>query len=215
MRRYDLVTFDCYGTLIDWRKGMSDAFRDAGLDPGQALDAYHEVEPQLESESYRSYREVLTLGAMKAAQKLGSEMTQADSSRFAASLPSWPPFPDTNAALEKLRDAGYQLGILSNVDDDFIAETQKHFTVTFDLVITAQQIGSYKPAHAHFLAARERAGNLRWIHAAQSNFHDIIPTNALGIPNAWINRLGERPLPGGTPLAEFPDLATFAAWATQ
>ncbi|HEV2719662.1 MAG TPA: HAD-IA family hydrolase [Thermoanaerobaculia bacterium] len=101
-------------------------------------------------------------------------------------------FPDTNAALERLRGAGYRLGILSNVDDDLLAATRRHFSVGFDLIVTAQQVRSYKPGHAHFLEARKRIGEARWLHAAESNFHDIVPANALGIENAWINRRGRR-----------------------
>ena len=108
--------------------------------------------------------------------------------------------------------AGCSLGILSNVDDDLLAETRKHFAVAFDLIITAQQVRSYKPAPAHFFAARERIGGARWLHAAQSNFHDVVPCNTLGIPTAWINRKGEAALPGGTPVHEFADVAGLAAF---
>ncbi len=97
---------------------------------------------------------------------------------LAESLPLWIPFPDTNAALERLFRAGYQLGILSNVDDDLLAGTRKHFTVPFDLIVTAQQVGSYKPADGHFTTARERVGGRRWLHAAQSHFHDVTPARA-------------------------------------
>jgi FMN phosphatase YigB (HAD superfamily) len=100
----------------------------------------------------------------------------------------WIPFPDTNPALERLFKAGYRLGILSNVDDDLLAGTRKHFTVPFDLIVTAQQVGSYKPADGHFLTARERIGPARWLHAAQSHFHDVTPARRHGIASAWINR---------------------------
>src|SRR5688572_5947194 len=92
-----------------------------------------------------------------------------------------------------------------------LAETRRHFTVDFDLIITAQQVRSYKPAAAHFLAAREAIGNARWLHAAQSNFHDIVPANALGIPTAWVNRRAHTALPGGTPVHEFRSAAALAA----
>src|SRR5438094_334979 len=117
------------------------------------------------------------------------------------------PFSDTNDALSALAAAGCRLGILSNVDDDLIAETRKHFSVAFDFVITAQQVRSYKPSPGHFTAARERIGAARWLHAAQSNFHDVVPCNALGIPTAWINRKRETALAGGMPTHEFHDLA--------
>lgn len=208
MRRYDIITFDCYGTLIDWEAGIREAFATQGLDPGNALAHYARIEPQVEHESYRSYREVLTLTAARVAEALGRSIQTP--SFLADSLPRWRPFADTNPALERLRAAGIGLGILSNVDDDLIAATRKHFTVPFDLVITAQQVRSYKPGAAHFTTARERIGDARWLHAAQSDFHDIVPTNALGIDNAWINRHGEKPLAGGVPNFEFRDLAAFA-----
>ena len=92
-----------------------------------------------------------------------------------------------------------------------LAATRRHFSVDFDLVVTAQQVRSYKPGHAHFLEARKRIGGASWLHAAESNFHDIVPANVLGIENAWINRRGAPQLPGGVPtLGEFRDLAALA-----
>jgi 2-haloalkanoic acid dehalogenase type II len=216
MRDFDVITFDCYGTLIDWRSGIRDAFASAAsehgidIDAGALLDAYNRFEPEVEHERYRTYRDVLTETAARAASSLGWSLDYDHAGFLAGSLPSWPPFADTNAALEQLVAAGHQLAILSNVDDDLIAATRKHFTVDFAFVITAQQMQSYKPGLAHFLAARDRAGDARWLHAAQSNSHDIVPTNALGVPNAWINRLGERALHDGAPTFEFPDMASFA-----
>jgi 2-haloalkanoic acid dehalogenase type II len=203
MRSFDVVTFDCYGTLIDWESGIRSAFTAAGVDGDAALRAYAQIEPQVEHERYRSYRDVLHETALRIAPNVKTNF-------LADSLPSWKPFRDTNPALERLHRAGIRLGILSNVDDDLIAETRKHFTVGFDLVITAQQVKSYKPGHAHFLTARQRIGDAKWLHAAQSNFHDIVPANALGIANAWINRHGEKAGQGGTPTYEFRDLAGLA-----
>jgi len=197
--RYEVITFDCYGTLIDWESGIRAAFESVNFDGAVALRAYREIEPQVERD-YRPYRDVL--------RETGSRIAPAV--RLAESLPSWKPFPDTNPALERLRRAGIRLGILSNVDDDLLAETRKHFTVDFDLIVTAQQVRSYKPAHRHFVEARKRIGNARWLHAAQSNLHDIVPANQLGIPNAWINRHGESALPGGHPTFEFGNLTQLA-----
>jgi len=197
---YDVITFDCYGTLIDWESGIRAAFESAGVDGAVALRRYAEIEPQVERERYRSYRDVLRETASRITPNVG----------LAESLPSWKPFPDTNPALQRLRRAGIRLGILSNVDDDLIAETRKYFTVDFDFVITAQQVRSYKPGHPHFLEARKRIGNAKWLHAAQSNLHDIVPANQLGIPNAWINRHSQSPLPGGKPTCEFANLTELA-----
>ncbi|MGZ8830456.1 MAG: HAD-IA family hydrolase, partial [Thermoanaerobaculia bacterium] len=211
---FEYVTFDCYGTLIDWETGIGRAFADAArgdgvrLDEALVLSAYADVEPVVERESYRRYRDVLGETATRVANALGWRVQYAGF--LADSLASWTPFADTNAALERLRGAGIKLGILSNIDDDLLALTRRHFTVDFDLIVTAQQAGSYKPAPMHFLAAREQIGDHRWLHAAQSNFHDIVPTNALGIPNAWINRKSSRALPGGAPRMEFRDLTGLA-----
>lgn len=206
VRPYDLITFDCYGTLIDWDAGIRGAFRDlAGaraVDLDALLAAYHVAEPEVEAGPFRPYREVLAESARRAALSVGWALSAADAARFAAGVPRWPPFPDTNAALEHLHGAGYRLAILSNVDDDLLAGTRAMLTVPFAFTITAQQVGSYKPAPAHFLAARARAADARWLHAAQSHFHDVTPAAALGIPIAWVNRKQE---PVRTPA---PDLHT-------
>ncbi len=206
--RYDIITFDCYGTLIDWVAGMRDAFSAAGLDPDQALDAYSRLEPEVERETYRRYRDVLAATAHSVATQLHAVVESP--SFLADSLPSWKPFPDTNPALERLKAAGIKLGILSNIDDDLLTETRKHFSVKFDLIVTAQQVRSYKPGEPHFATAREHIADARWLHAAQSNFHDIVPANKLGIDTAWINRRNERPLEGGKPKYEFRDLVELA-----
>ncbi|HUM17921.1 MAG TPA: HAD-IA family hydrolase [Candidatus Nitrosotalea sp.] len=193
-RPYDIVTFDCYGTLIDWDGGIAGAFERAvaetggRLDPRHVLEVYEEIEAQVEAERYRSYREVLTESARRVARRLGWSLPESKVGFLADSLPFWIPFPDTNAALERLFKVGYQLGILSNVDEDLLAGTRRHFTVPFDLIVTAQQVGSYKPADGHFLTARQRLGARRWLHAAQSLFHDVTPAKRHGIPVAWINR---------------------------
>lgn len=215
-RPYDIVTFDCYGTLIDWEAGIAGAFLRAAREDGIALErepvlrAYEQIEPAVEREQYRRYRDVLTEVAMRIADIFDWRLDPERARFLPDSLPQWTPFPDTNAALERLHDAGYQLGILSNTDDDLFAETRKHFTVDFDLVVTAQQVQSYKPAPPHFLEARRRIGVERWLHAAQSDFHDVVPANAMGIPTAWVNRRNDSPLPGGTPLHEVPDMAGLA-----
>ena len=215
-RQYDVITFDCYGTLIDWENGIADAFlRNAAADGvelrrDEVLRAYEDIEPVVEREHFRLYRDVLTETATRVAHSLGWPLAFERATFLVSSLGSWKPFPDTNAALEQLHNAGYRLGILSNVDDDLIRATRRHFTVDFDPIITAEQVHSYKPAPGHFKAARERLGNARWLHAAQSNFHDIVPTNALGVDNAWVNRRGDRALPGGDPKYEVRDLAGLA-----
>jgi len=214
-RAYDIVTFDCYGTLIDWVSGITDAFAHAAAADGISLSSddvirlYGEIEPLVERD-YKPYRDVLTETAARIAHALGWNLAYERATFLVSSLPSWRPFADTNPALERLRDAGIRLGLLSNIDDDLLAATRRHFTVDFELVITAQQVRSYKPGHAHFLAARQRIGDARWLHAAQSDYHDVIPANELGIANAWINRRNEQPLPGGLPGMELRDLTALA-----
>jgi 2-haloalkanoic acid dehalogenase type II len=217
-RLYDVITFDCYGTLIDWEAGISAAFATAAAADGYALDrtrmlkAYAKIEPIVEAEAYRRYRDVLTETARQVAEHLGWALSRERAVFLSESLPAWKPFPDTNPALERLVAAGYRLGILSNVDDDLLAATRRQFTVTFDPIITAQQVGSYKPAHGHFITARQRLGEARWLHAAQSYFHDVMPARALRIPVAWINRHHEATADGGGADREFRNLAQLADW---
>jgi 2-haloacid dehalogenase/putative hydrolase of the HAD superfamily len=198
-RIWDVVTFDCYGTLIDWETGISTALLTLAKKHGWnatregLLAAYHQVEPVVEAEHYRSYRDTLGESGTRVARTFGWELPESDRSFLAESLWSWRPFPDTNAALERLADAGIRLGILSNVDDDLLEQTRRHFTVPFEFAVTAEQVRSYKPELGHFLAARERIGDVPWLHAAQSYFHDILPCVALNIPCAWVNRKQEAP----------------------
>jgi 2-haloalkanoic acid dehalogenase type II len=216
---YDVVTFDCYGTLVDWNAGIRDAFARAAESEGVEADAtalrdaYAEIEPVVEAMPYRRYREVLAETARRAAERTGWAMGERTAQAFAASLPEWRPFPDTNVALERLSAAGIRLGILSNVDRDLLAGTLGHLAVAFDLIITAEDIGSYKPAHGHFLEARRRVGDdARWLHAAQSYFHDVVPCAALGIDSAWINR-NDEPAGGDVrPTRELASLADLANW---
>ena len=220
MKPWDIVTFDCYGTLIDWDRGIAEAFRTAlaadrvDLPLYHVLAAYHEIEPVVQAEPFRRYRDVLTETALRVAARLDWRLPMSRASFLADSLPSWTPFPDTNQALEKLARAGFRLGILSNVDDELLSGTRRHLPVTFEpsLVITAEQVKSYKPAAAHFETARARIGGDRWLHAAQSYFHDIQPARRLGIPSAWINRTGEQADAASGALTEVRTLAAFAEW---
>lgn len=210
---YDVVTFDCYGTLIDWEAGITSAFASAGCAaPRERLLAeYARIEPAVEAQGYLPYRDVLKEASRRVLESLGGKLPEGHEDFLPQSLPNWKPFDDTNAALLRLTKAGYKLGILSNVDDDLLAATCRHFSVRFDIIITAQQLRSYKPAPPHFLAARERLQGQRWLHAAQSYFHDVTPCRSLRIPVAWINRRHQSLPPGGaSPDLLFPDLAALA-----
>ena len=216
--RFEVVTFDCYGTLIDWEGGISDAFlRQAELDwfPLERellLAAYHSIEPLVERPPYRSYREVLAQAAVRVAARFGWKLPAKRAQFLAASLPFWKPFPDTNPALTELAAMGYRLGILSNVDDDLLTETRGRLTAPFDVVVTAQHVRSYKPALPHFREAQDRIGDASWLHAAQSWFHDVVPATELGIPVAWVNRKAEPRPAGAEPIVEVRDLAALADW---
>lgn len=215
-RDYDFVTFDCYGTLVDWEGGIYAAFSEIAaahrpsLQRSEILAAHAEIEPQVEAERFRSYREVLIETAQRMARRFDFEIGVQEAERLPESLPSWEIFSDTNPALRRLREAGYSLGILSNVDDALLHRTMRRFDAGFELRVTAQQVGAYKPATAHFERAAEAIGERRWLHAAQSWFHDIVPASQRGLPSVWVNRKRETPGERGAPLREFVDLTALA-----
>ena len=195
------VTFDCYGTLIDWnggiRKQLARVFGEDRAD--ELLERYHELEPELESSGKRSYREVLT----EAMRRLGAPADEEDA--LARSLPDWQPFPEVQTALSEARERGWKLAILSNTDRDFIDASQGQIGVPFELAIVASEIGSYKPALGHWQAFEREVGRPPDVHVAASLFHDVAPANELGLRSVWINRLDETP--GPQPTRELPDLA--------
>ncbi|MGH9457954.1 MAG: HAD-IA family hydrolase [Thermoanaerobaculia bacterium] len=206
----EIITFDCYGTLIDWERGIADAFASVGVsrDRDELLRAYHAQEAEVELDRWQPYRDVLSETARRVGKRL--RVRVGDGEFLPRSVAIWPPFPDTNPALERIAGAGVRLAILSNVDDALLASTLEHFRVDFEFVVTAEQVRSYKPAHGHFLAARERVGGRRWLHAAQSWYHDIVPAKHLGIAAAWINRKGEEAIGEVRPDHEFRDLGGLA-----
>jgi 2-haloacid dehalogenase len=203
------ATFDCYGTLIDWNAGITAALeRLFGVEDAPALlRRYHELEPEVQGEGYRSYAEVMTLVVERLAQESGHTLPEGDSSALARSLPEWPPFNEVPEALAELRRRGWWLAILSNSDRDLIAASMRRLGVPFDLAIVAEDVQSYKPAHAHWEHFFEvtTADRERHVHVAQSHFHDIVPANELGLTSVWVNRLGEQGEP--PPTREIPDLA--------
>jgi 2-haloacid dehalogenase len=197
-RRERWATFDCYGTLIDWNGGIRRVLGD------ELLDRYHELEPQVEAEDPgKSYRDVMS----EVARRLGAE----DPDALARSLPSWEPFPEVRSALEEARAGGWKLAALSNTDRDFIEASIERIGVPFELAILASEIGSYKPARAHWdrFFAQTGAATDHHVHVAQSHFHDIVPARALGLTTVWINRQGERSEPAAT--RELSDLMRLPA----
>jgi 2-haloacid dehalogenase len=203
------ATFDCYGTLIDWNAGIGGELERmfGGEAAPRLLERYHQLEPELESESYRSYREVLTLALEELLREEGLQLPEGEAGALARSLPGWRPFPEVPDALAELRRRGWKLAILSNTDRDLIAASQKQLGVPFDLVVVAEDVQSYKPAHAHWERFFEAttADREHHVHVAASLFHDIAPGQELGVRTVWINRLGETAEPA--PDRELPDLA--------
>jgi 2-haloacid dehalogenase/putative hydrolase of the HAD superfamily len=213
----DIITFDCYGTLIDWETGIVTAFQREAAKDGLVLErdaiveAYMSEEPRVEAAGYQSYRGVLTETASRVAARIDWKIDSSRTGFLPESIGNWVPFPETNAALERLAHR-HILGILSNVDDDLLASTRRHFPVRFDMIVTAQQVHSYKPGHAHFREALARSEGKRLIHAAQSYFHDVVPAVELGIRVVWVNRKGERAREGGpVPTFEVRDLDELAS----
>lgn len=189
------ATFDCYGTLIDWNLGIrTELERTFGVEQApRLLERYHEIEREIESEPFRTYREVLTLALERLAQDEQLQLPEGEAGALAHSLPDWPPFAEVPDALAELRERGWLLAILSNTDRDLIAASQRQLGVPIDLAIVAEDVKSYKPAHAHWEHFFEAttAERSRHVHVAASLFHDIAPAKELGLRSVWINRLGE------------------------
>src|SRR5919204_629937 len=204
------ATFDCYGTLIDWdggiRRELARLFGDH--DAPRLLAVYHELEPDVQrDEPGSSYRGVLTTTLERVAQTQELELQDGERDALARSLPRWEPFPEVRPALEDARARGWKLAILSNTDRDFIEASMERIGVPFELAVVASEIGSYKPRHRHWQCFFERVdvSRDRYVHVAQSHFHDIVPARELGLRSVWINRYAERHAPGAT--RELPDLA--------
>lgn len=203
------ISFDCYGTLVDWNRGITAAIEMVAPGRGAELRAlYQRVEPEVQAERpFRRYREVLAEGLRRSARIAGATLREGDDEALAASLPEWPVFADVGPALGALRDAGHRLAVLSNVDPDLFAGTRERLPVEIDLVVTAAEVESYKPGLAHFERFREvvEPAPGGWVHVARSWFHDIRPTHALGVPSVWVNREGDADDPG-LASAVIPDL---------
>ncbi len=226
--RFDALTFDCYGTLIDWEAGISAGL--AGLlsahglapDSEELLETFAGHEAALEAGPYRRYREILAEASRRVGRDYGLELADDEVGDFAGSVGEWPAFADTAAALARLKNR-YRLGVITNCDDDLFALSNRRLGVTFDWIVTAEQAGSYKPSHRNFELAFERIGlpRERILHVAQSLFHDHVPAKALGLTTVWIDRRRDRPGFGATPPAEatpdlvLPDMASLAKAAIQ
>jgi len=190
------LTFDCFGTLIDWRHGIQTTGELLFTGRGeQFLDAYISLEAEVESEgSFKRYRAVLTETTRRAARRLDVELKPDDATALVSTIPYWPPFDDVGPALAELRKEGWKFALLTNCDRDIIALTQRRLPASFDAVVTAEDVSAYKPNPAHFRLFQSTFGSsaAAWVHVAQSYFHDIKPTYELGISRIWVNRQGEK-----------------------
>ena len=212
--QFECLTFDCYGTLINWEAGILEAlrpiFRSHGVEirDEETLRLYGQCEAEAEAGPYKTYRLILEGVVEALGQRLGFPPSAAEIQSLPQSLANWPPFPDTVAALRRLHTR-YKVAIISNVDDDLFAITAKLLQVPFDAVITAQQARSYKPSLNNFQLALQRIGEPKEkvLHVAQSLYHDVVPTRELGWKNVWVNRRRNQPGPGATLPANIePDL---------
>jgi len=220
---FDALTFDCYGTLIDWEAGLLGAFapvltaHGVTIDDDALLERYAAHEARLEAGPYLRYRDVLAVGLRRVGAELGFSPTDSEAATFGGSVVDWPAFPDSAAALTRLADR-YRLGVLTNCDDDLFAASNERLGVRFDWIVTAQQVGSYKPSAANFerLLATVDVPRERILHVAQSLYHDHAPAQRMGLSSVWIDRRHDRPGAGATPPAAaapdatFPSMASFA-----
>jgi 2-haloacid dehalogenase len=220
---FDALTFDCYGTLIDWETGILTGLRAAlaphGIDASddELLESYADAEGPLEAGPYLPYRVVLARAARAIATSLGAPLTDDEAAAFGDSVGDWPALDDSTRSLRILK-RHFQLGVLTNCDDDLFAASNRRLGVDFDWVITAQQLGSYKPNRHNFEALRERLhqsgiASARILHVAQSLYHDHEPARKMGFSTVWINRRHDRPGSGATPPADVPPSATFSSMA--
>jgi 2-haloacid dehalogenase len=193
-KNISFVTFDVYGTLIDWETGIYDAFQAEAerdgftIDRDELIRLFHEISRQIEAGSYELYAEVLRRTAVQISQKLGWPLEPSRAGFLPDSVKRWPTFKETNPVLQKIAKK-YKVGLISNIDDKLLGQTRRHIPLDFDLVVTAQQVRSYKPDPAHFNECERRIGGKRgWIHVAASYYHDIEPCLKKKVPVIWVNR---------------------------
>src|SRR5919112_2156458 len=207
------VTFDVYGTLIDWEKGVADAFEKEASRDGFTIDRdevirhFHEVSREVESGSYELYAEVLRRCALEIAKRIEWPLEPSRSGFLPDSVQRWPAFKETMPQLNKFKKK-YSVGLISNIDDKLLGQTRRHINHDFDFVVTAQQVRSYKPDMAHFTEFARRMGTKKgWVHISASYYHDVAPCVANKIPVIWVNRSKETLEPGQKkPTAEVKNL---------
>ncbi len=201
-KQVTFVTFDVYGTLIDWETGAYEAFRDEAARDGftiereQLIPLFHEIQQQIQAGSYELYAEVLRRTALQIARRLGWPLEPSRSGFLPESVQRWPPFKEANPVLQKVAKH-FKVGLISNIDDKLLGQTRRHIPLDFDLVVTAQQVRSYKPDPAHFIECERRIGGKKgWVHIAASYYHDVEPCLKRKIPVIWVNRSKQELEPG-------------------
>ena len=224
--RFDVLSFDCYGTLIDWETGLLVALRTAlpesTLADDDLLEEFARHEAEAERGTYRPYREVLGAGLRGVANREETEVNDDVVARFSESVRDWPAFPDSHDALVLLQER-FRLVVITNCDADLFEASRERLGVVFDEVVTAEAAGAYKPSERPFeLAfATVEVPRERWLHVAQSLFHDHVTATRLGLSTVWIDRRHDRPGTGATPPASaepnatYPSMAAFADAASQ
>lgn len=226
--RYKILTFDCYGTLIDWESGFFSALRPIlaahgkSISDAQLLEMYGELEAQAEQGEFRRYRDVLQVVVSGFGKQLGFEPTDQEKRSLPESMSNWVPFADTVQALERLKSK-FKLAVISNVDDDLFTASAQKLKIKFDHVITAQQAGCYKPGMKIFNLALQTIGipPEQVLHCGQSIYHDVIPAQSLGLSTVWVNRptpragVGAVKAASGRPDLEVPNLKTLANLAVS
>jgi 2-haloacid dehalogenase len=217
LKEIQWVTTDCYGSLIDWEKGIGDAFRKEADRDGLTIDVdgllarFFEVQAQLMAGSYELYAEVLRRAAVKVAEEIDWDIEPSRAQFLPDSVASWPPFREANAAMERLRDR-YQIGIISNIDDKLLGISRRHLRTDLDLVVTAQQVRSYKPDPTHFRECARRIGGKKgWVHIGADYVTDVAPCLKMNVPVIWVNRHGEKLEGRKAPTATVKNLREAAA----
>lgn len=206
--KYDVLTFDCYGTLIDWERGILTALKpvlerhNIHLSDDDILELYAKLESKIEKGEFIAYKIVLKKIMEDIGSKFGFNLSSSEKDCLVESLKNWQPFPDTVKSLQALKDK-FKLAIISNTDDDLFAYSTKHLGVNFDYVITAEQVHNYKPAPDNFEFAIRKIGVSpdKILHVAQSIYHDIIPAKTVGLSTVWVNRRKGKKGFGATPPA--------------
>ena len=215
------VTFDVYATLIDWEKGVLEAFdkeasRDGfTIERDELIPPFLEIQKEIKAGSYELYAEVLRRTAVRIAKELGWPLEPSRAGFLPDSVQAWKPFQETNAQLDRFAKK-YDIGLIANIDDKLLGQTRRHFRTDFDLVVTAQQVRSYKPDPAHFKECARRIGGKKgWVHVSADYYYDVEPCIKQRIPVIWVNRRKEKLEPSQKqPTAEVPNLREAAKLLT-